>query len=195
VPPEQLRPLNLYGRSKNDFDRWVLEQVAAGTPQPPAWAGLKFFNVYGPREAHKLDMASVVWQAFRQARATGAVRLFRSNDPAFPDGGQKRDFVFVEDCVDHMLWLLEHPQVSGIYNSGTGSARTFHDLAASVFAALGRPQQIVFIDMPAGLSIQYQNFTEARMDKLRAAGWDRPATALEEGVRRTVEGYLAEGHA
>lgn len=187
TPPSELRPLNLYGKSKNDFDIWALEEVERGGPQPPAWAGLKFFNVYGPREAHKGRMASVVWHARRQILETGEVRLFKSNDPAYPDGGQRRDFVFVEDCVGHMLWLWENPQVSGLFNSGTGTARTFEDLARAVFAALDREPKIQFIDMPPELGAQYQNYTQAETGKLREAGCELPATALEEGVRRTLQ--------
>jgi ADP-L-glycero-D-manno-heptose 6-epimerase len=186
TPPEQLRPLNLYGKSKNDFDRWVLDEVARGGAVPTGWAGLKFFNVYGPREAHKQGMASVVWQAHRQILATGEVALFKSNDPAYPDGGQQRDFVYVEDCVDHLLWLAAHPGVRGIFNSGTGTARTFADLARAVFAALGREPRIRFIDMPAALSAQYQNYTQAEMHKLRAAGFAQPPTTLEDGVRQSI---------
>jgi len=186
TPPGKLEPLNLYGKSKNDFDRWVVRQVAQGLPAPPSWAGLKFFNVYGPREGHKGPMASVVWQAHRQVLETGEVRLFKSNDPAYPDGGQKRDFVFVEDCIDQMLWLWDHPQVSGLFNSGTGTARTFEDLARAVFTALDREPRIRFIDMPAELQRQYQNFTQADMTKLRGAGYARPATTLEDGVRQAI---------
>jgi ADP-L-glycero-D-manno-heptose 6-epimerase len=198
TPPEELTPLNLYGKSKNDFDRWLLSEIAAGRPQPPGWAGLKFFNVYGPRERHKVGMASVVWQAYRQIEAGGAdmmgtVKLFRSTDPAYPDGGQRRDFVFVEDCVDHMLWLWRNPAASGIYNSGTGTARTFLDLAKAVFAALGREPRIEFVDMPAGLAKQYQNYTQAAMTKLRGAGFAQPATTLEQGVARYVEFLRAGG--
>jgi len=186
TPPTELRPLNLYGKSKNDFDIWALQEVERGGPQPPAWAGLKFFNVYGPRESHKGKMASVVWHARRQILETGEVRLFKSNDPAYPDGGQRRDFVFVGDCVEHMLWLWEHPEVTGIFNSGTGTSRTFEDLARAVFAALGREPRIRFIDMPPELGRQYQNYTQADMSKLREAGCDVPATSLEEGVRRAL---------
>src|SRR5262249_36303552 len=150
-------------RSKNEFDRWVLDEVARGDAAPPGWAGLKFFNVYGPREAHKHGMASVVWQARRQIVGTGEVALFKSNDPQYPDGGQQRDFVFVEDCLDHLLWLAANPDVRGIFNSGTGQARTFADLARAVFAALGREPRIRFIDMPAALGAQYQNYTQADM--------------------------------
>lgn len=192
TPPEQLTPLNLYGKSKNDFDRWARAELAAGGPSPPGWAGLKFFNVYGPRERHKAGMASVVWQAYRQIQASGRVKLFRSTDPQYPDGGQLRDFVFVEDCVDHMLWLWKNPQASGIYNSGTGRARTFLDLALAVFASLGREPAIDFIDMPATLARQYQNYTQAKMDRLRAAGYAAAPTTLEDGVRRYVQ-FLERG--
>jgi ADP-L-glycero-D-manno-heptose 6-epimerase len=187
TPPEELRPLNLYGKSKNDFDRWVLEEVARDGAVPPGWAGLKFFNVYGPREAHKQGMASVVWQAHRQVLATGEVALFKSNDPEYPDGGQRRDFVFVEDCLDHLLWLAAHPGVRGIFNSGTGTARTFADLARAVFAALGREPKIRYIDMPAELSAQYQNYTQAEMSKLRSAGFTQHPTTLEDGVRQSIQ--------
>jgi ADP-L-glycero-D-manno-heptose 6-epimerase len=186
LPPEKLRPLNLYGKSKNDFDHWVLAQVDGGNPAPPAWAGLKFFNVFGPRERHKGKMASVVWHARRQIEEVGEVSLFKSNDPAIGDGGQRRDFVFVEDCIDHALWLWEHPAVTGIFNSGTGTARSFEDLARAVFSATHREPRIRFIDMPAELSKQYQNFTRADMTKLTDAGYAKPATTLEDGVRQAI---------
>lgn len=192
TPPDRLTPLNLYGKSKNDFDRWALAELAAGGPRPQGWAGLKFFNVYGPREQHKAGMASVVWQAYRQIQASGRVKLFRSTDPQYPDGGQLRDFVFVEDCIDHMLWLGKNPQASGIYNSGTGTARTFLDLSLAVFASLGREPQIDFIDMPSTLARQYQNYTQAKMDRLRAAGYAAGPTPLEAGVRRYVEFFQPE---
>jgi ADP-L-glycero-D-manno-heptose 6-epimerase len=183
TPPDQLQPLNLYGKSKNDFDVWALQQ----THTPPTWAGLKFFNVYGPREAHKQGMASVVYHARRQILETGQVKLFRSNDPAYPDGGQKRDFVFVNDNIDHLLWLWQQPGTGGVFNSGTGQARTFADLVRAVFAALGKDERIEFIDMPASLSAQYQNYTQAEMTKLRSLGYTDPTTTLEEGVKQTVE--------
>ena len=183
TPPDQLRPLNLYGKSKNDFDIWALK----GEHTPPTWAGLKFFNVYGPRESHKGNMASVVYHARKQIMATGGVKLFRSNDPAYPDGGQKRDFVFVNDCIDHLLWLWQQPGVGGVFNSGTAQARTFEDLARAVFLALGKEPNIEFIDMPASLSAQYQNYTQAEMTKLRSLGYTTPATSLEAGVKQTVE--------
>jgi ADP-L-glycero-D-manno-heptose 6-epimerase len=194
TPPERLHPLNLYGKSKNDFDAWALAHVAAGNATPPGWAGLKFFNVYGPRELHKGGMASVVRHAYRQIAETGEMKLFRSTDPAYPDGGQRRDFVFVGDCIDHMLWLWRHPAASGVYNSGTGTARTFSDLVNAVFAALGRQPVVRFIDMPAGLAKQYQNFTEADTTKLRAAGCDHPPTTLEDGVRQTVAWLREQPH-
>lgn len=186
TPPADLAPLNLYGKSKNDFDAWALAEVAAGRPRPPRWAGLKFFNVYGPREQHKGRMASVAWQTYRQVVATGGMRLFRSTDPGYPDGGQLRDFVSVGDCVGHLLWLWRHPHPGGLYNSGTGTARTFLDLATAVFAALGREPAVTFTDMPADLARQYQNYTKAAMGKLRRTGCDVPATSLEEGVRQYV---------
>lgn len=186
TPPHELHPLNLYGKSKNDFDIWALAEVAGGRPAPPKWAGLKFFNVYGPRETHKGRMASVVFQTHKQVKATGEMKLFRSTDPTFTDGGQRRDFVFVGDCVTHMLWLWRNSAPSGIYNSGSGTARTFYDLAKAVFVALGLPPRIGFIDMPTDLAGKYQNFTQAEMPKLRAAGWNDPVTALEAGVRETV---------
>jgi ADP-L-glycero-D-manno-heptose 6-epimerase len=185
ISPRQLRPLNLYGKSKNDFDQWALEEAQAGR-QPPGWAGLKFFNVFGPREQHKGRMASVVRQALGQIKEGGEVKLFKSNHPDFPNGGQQRDFIYVEDCMDHMLWLWRNP-ACGIFNSGTGIARTFLDLALAVFAALGRQPSIRFIDMPGELARQYQNFTRAEMSKLRLAGWTGTPTSLEEGVKRYVE--------
>jgi ADP-L-glycero-D-manno-heptose 6-epimerase len=192
TPPPALVPLNLYGKSKNDFDAWALAEVAAGRPAPPKWGGVKFFNVYGPREPHKGRMASVVYQTWRQVKATGGMKLFRSTDPRFADGGQLRDFVFVGDCVNHLLWLWRNGP-SGLYNSGTGSPRTFLDLATAVFAALGLAPRISFIDMPTDLARQYQNFTRAEMSKLRAVGCEIPATALEDGVRATVRWLEGEG--
>jgi len=186
TPPDCLSPLNLYGKSKNDFDKWALEQVAAGQPAPPRWAGMKFFNVYGPRELHKGSMASVVWQARKQILKTGVMRLFKSNDPTIKDGEQRRDFVFVGDCIDHMLWLWKNPAPNAIYNSGTGTARTFLDLIHAVFKGMGREPRITFIDMPAELSRQYQNYTQADMSKLRQAGFNMPPTPLEAGVATTL---------
>ncbi|MBX7103367.1 MAG: ADP-glyceromanno-heptose 6-epimerase [Gemmataceae bacterium] len=186
--PGDLHPLNLYGRSKNDFDAWVLSEVAGGRHTPPRWAGLKFFNVYGPRETHKGRMASVVWQTFCQIRQTGGMRLFASTDPRIPDGGQQRDFVHVEDCIDHMLWLWKNSP-GGIFNSGTGQARSFFDLASAVFAAMCRKPRIEFIPTPADIAGQYQNFTQADLSKLRATGFPGKATPLEDGIDRTVAAY------
>ena len=163
-----------------------MEQVTGGLPVPPRWAGVKFFNVYGPRETHKERMASMVWHAYRQIMKAGDVALFRSNVPSIADGEQRRDFVFVGDCVDHMLWLAEAPCAAGLYNSGSGQARTFADLVRAVFMALKKEPRIRFIPMPPDLSAQYQNFTQASMNKLRSAGYPRPATALEDGVARSV---------
>ena len=187
TPPWELEPLNLYGKSKNDFDAWALREVEAGRPAPPTWAGVKFFNVYGPRESHKGRMASVVFHAYNQALETGKVRLFKSTRPDLPDGGQMRDFVFVEDCLDHMLLLWRKEGVQGLFNSGTGEARTFNDLAAAVFAALGRDPVIEYFDMPADLAGRYQNFTRAEMEKLRKIGFSAEPVSLEEGVKRYVE--------
>ena len=186
TPPTELTPLNLYGKSKNDFDIWALAEVAAGRPNPPRWAGLKFFNVYGPREPHKGRMASVVYQTWRQVKATGGMALFRSTDPAYEHGGQLRDFVFVGDNVDHLMWLWKHAATNGLYNSGTGTPRTFLDLAKAVFTALGREPNIRFIEMPKDLAGKYQNYTKATMTKIRDAGFDRAPTPLEVGVLETV---------
>ncbi len=188
----RLRPLNLYGWSKLAFDRRVVDLVARGATAPPQWAGLRFFNVYGPNEYHKGRMASVLFHKFREVMAGAPATLFRSDRPDIADGAQARDFVHVDDCVDAILWLLDHPNVSGLFNIGTGTARTFLDLTHALFAALGRPPDIRFVDMPADLRGKYQYFTEARMDRLRQAGWTRPPTPLEEGVRRTVQDFLLQ---
>lgn len=187
--PDRLLPLNPYGRSKNEFDRWALAQEVSGKA-PRLWAGMKFFNVYGPRENHKGSMASVVFKAFHQIRERGYVSLFASNAPHIRDGEQRRDFVFVEDCIDHMLWLWQHSHDNGLYNSGTGNARTFIDLVKAVFAALHRPADIRFIEMPEQVRAQYQNFTEAKMDKLRNSGCDFAFTPLEEGVAAYISAFM-----
>lgn len=182
----RLRPLNPYGESKLRFDRFALAEAARGAA-PPAWSGFKFFNVYGFGERHKGKMSSVVLQAFDQIRARGEVRLFRSHRPDVADGGQRRDFVHVGDVVSVLHFALDRPLRRGIYNLGTGTARSFLDLARATFAALGAPEQIEFVDTPAALRERYQYFTEARMQKLRSAGYDKPFTALEDGVRQYVE--------
>ncbi len=186
----RLRPLNLYGWSKHAFDRRVAQLLARGRPAPPQWAGMKFFNVYGPNEYHKGRMASVVFGKFGQIRRGEPATLFRSDRADVADGAQMRDFVHVDDCVSVALWLLENPQVSGLFNVGSGRARSFLDLARAVFAALGEPERIEFIDMPADLRGRYQYFTEAPLDRLRAAGFSAPTTPLEEGVRRYVRDFL-----
>jgi ADP-L-glycero-D-manno-heptose 6-epimerase len=183
-----LKPLNPYGVSKNDFDKWVLQQ----NDQPPFWYGLKFFNVFGPNEYHKGRMASVVFHSFNQIAGTGMVRLFRSNSPEYEDGQQLRDFIYVKDVADVMYFMMKRQPDSGIYNLGTGKARTFLDLARAVFASMHREEKIEFIDMPEDIRERYQNFTEARMDKLKAAGYDIPFYSLEEAITEYVEGYLTE---
>jgi len=186
----RLRPLNAYGWSKHLIDRRVARAVAEGRPTPPQWAGLKFFNVYGPNEYHKGSMRSVVAQIHPVAAAGGAARLFRSHRDDIPDGGQKRDFVSVDDCVDVMLWLYDTPAVSGLFNLGTGRARSFLDLARAVFAARGEAPRIDWVDTPEAIRATYQYFTEARMDRLRRAGYPGQFTPLEEGVARYVRGHL-----
>lgn len=186
-----LEPLNPYGRSKNKFDLRVAEAVAAGAPRPPQWAGLKFFNVYGPNEYHKEGQTSVVYQIFPRAVRDEAARLFRSHNPAYQDGGQLRDFIWVGDCVAVMLWLLDHPAVSGLFNCGTGKARSFKDLASAVYRALGKEPRIDYVPTPENIRDKYQYFTEARMERLRSAGFDRPFTSLEDGVATYVRDCLS----
>ncbi len=186
----RLKPLNLYGWSKHAADRRLLALAARGE-RPPHWAGLKFFNVYGPNEYHKGDMRSVVHKLFPEVAAGRPAKLFRSYRNDYADGGQMRDFVHVGDCVAVMLWLLEAPSVSGLFNVGSGQARTWVDLATAVFGAVGRAPDITFVDMPEALRDRYQYFTEAPVGRLRAAGYDRPFTALEDGVADYVRGYLA----
>lgn len=182
----QLHPLNPYGWSKQWFDMWVLEQ----TVTPPFWAGLKFFNVYGPNEYHKGRMASVIFHAFNQIQATGGMKLFRSHNPDYADGGQMRDFVYVKDLVSVCMFLREGKAQSGIYNLGSGTARPFIDLAKNTFAALGKEPNITFIDTPEDIRDKYQYFTEANMDKLIAQGYTQPFHTLEEGVKDYVQNYL-----
>jgi ADP-L-glycero-D-manno-heptose 6-epimerase len=183
---EKLRPLNPYGESKNDFDKWVLSQHYS----PPFWAGIKFFNVYGPNEYHKGRMASVIFHAYQQIRKTGMVRLFRSHNPDFKDGEQQRDFIFVKDVIDVLFFLFKRGEQSGLYNLGTGKARTFLDLARATFHALDLPENIFFIDTPADIRDKYQYFTEARMEKLRSAGYDNSFYTLEEGIEEYVLEFL-----
>lgn len=182
----KLVPLNAYGDSKQQFDLWALEEERQGRA-PAHWCGLKFFNVYGYGERHKGPMASVVLQAFDQIRAKGSLRLFRSHREGIADGHQKRDFVFVDDVVDTILALVETPPVRGIFNLGSGQARTFLDLGRATFAAMGVPERIEFVDTPPDIRAHYQYFTEATMGRLRAAGYVRQTTSLEDGVRQYVE--------
>ncbi|MBV8889024.1 MAG: ADP-glyceromanno-heptose 6-epimerase [Alphaproteobacteria bacterium] len=185
----RLEPLNAYGWSKHLVDRRVNDDVAAGRPVPPQWAGLKFFNVYGPNEGEKGDMRSVVSKIIPIALSGGTVTLFKSHHPDYPDGGQLRDFVYVGDCVAVVRWLLQNPEISGLFNVGTGIARSFADLAAGVFAALGRPPRIGFVDTPANLRDKYQYFTQAEIGKLRAAGFRNDFRSLENGIRDYIEQY------
>ena len=187
----KLRPMNPYGWSKHAFDRFVARQVSGNTARPRQWAGLKFFNVFGPNEYHKGSMRSVVHQVHPRIMAGETARLFKSHRPDYPDGGQKRDFIWVGDCIDVMLWLYDHPAVNGLFNCGTGQARSFEDLALAVFAATGKPSKIAYIDMPPEIRPRYQYFTEAKMERLRAAGYAAPFTLLEEGVGRYVRDFLA----
>jgi ADP-L-glycero-D-manno-heptose 6-epimerase len=186
-----LRPLNLYGWTKHAFDLIVARDLLNRRDRPPQWVGLKFFNVYGPNEYHKGGMISVVKVKYDELAAGGAARLFRSDRPGLPDGEQRRDFIWVGDVVDVLLWLLDTPSVCGLFNLGTGRARTYLDLAHAVCDASGAARRVEFIDMPNNLRGQYQSFTEARMERLRAAGYAGHFTPLEEGVRRYVQHFLA----
>lgn len=186
---DRLRPLNLYGWSKHAFDRWALDQARRDS-SPPQWAGLKFFNVYGPNEEHKGDMRSLVSKNTSIIAGEQPVRLFKSYKDGFLDGEQLRDFVYVKDCSAVVLWLLEKRSVSGLFNLGTGNARSFRDLMLAVGAAADKAVNIEFIDMPSSIKDQYQYFTEADMTKLRAAGYDAPFYSLEDGVRDYVRTYL-----
>jgi len=188
---QKLRPLNLYGWTKHAFDLLVARTLVQRHPQPPQWVGLKFFNVYGPNEYHKGRMISVIKVKYDEVVRGGPVKLFKSDQPGLEDGHQARDFIWVGDLVDVMLWLLETPSVSGLFNLGTGRARTYLDLAHAVCDAAGRPRQVEFIDMPDSLRGQYQSFTEASMERLRAAGYSGQFTPLEEGVKRYIQDHLA----
>ena len=192
---EKLQPLNPYGRSKNEVDKWILKQEK----QPPFWAGLKFFNVYGPNEYHKGRMASVIFHSYNQINATGKVKLFRSHRPDFADGQQLRDFIYVKDIASVICFMIErhrdtetprHQVKSGLYNLGTGKARSFYDLAANTFKAMGKDVNIEFINIPEDIRDKYQYFTEANMTKLREAGYDKEFTSLEDGVADYVKNYL-----
>ncbi len=190
IVPE-LKPLNPYGRSKNDFDIWALKQEK----QPYYWAGLKFFNVYGPNEYHKGRMASVILHAFRQISASDKMKLFRSHNPDYKNGEQLRDFVYIKDVVEVCMFLMENrkPENNGLYNLGTGKARTFLDLTRNTFKAMGIQEDISFIDTPEDIRDKYQYYTQADMSKLISIGFDRPFSTLEEGVADYVKNYLMEG--
>lgn len=203
--PYKLNPLNPYGKSKNEFDKWVLKKSQGPVietrhvlslrqkPEPPFWYGLKFFNVYGPNEYHKGRMASVIFHSFNQITSSGKVKLFRSHKPEYKDGGQLRDFVYVKDVVDICYWLMNERPASGLYNLGTGKARTFKDLVTAIFKSLGKEPVIEFIDTPADIRDKYQYFTEADMTKLRNAGYKEEFYSLEEGVETYVKNFLI-GH-
>jgi ADP-L-glycero-D-manno-heptose 6-epimerase len=190
--PGRLVPLNPYGISKNEFDKWALKQ----DKRPPFWAGLKFFNVYGPNEYHKQRMASVVFHAFNQIRQSGQVKLFRSHNPQYRDGEQLRDFIYVHDVARIMFWMMEQldkkPIASGLYNVGTGQARTFRDLVTVLFQAMNLPVNIAYIDTPMDIRKKYQYFTEADMHKLRDAGYSTPFFSLEEGVMDYAQHFLID---
>ncbi len=184
-----LKPLNPYGDSKNDFDIWALKQVK----KPYFWAGLKFFNVYGPNEYHKSRMASVIFHTFNQIKKTGAMKLFKSHNPEFKDGEQMRDFVYIKDVVNVLYFLMHHRKDSGIYNLGTGKARTFLDLATQTFHAMDTPVSISFVPTPEDIREKYQYFTEANMKKLRSIGYSLEFYSLEKGVEDYVKNYLMPG--
>jgi ADP-L-glycero-D-manno-heptose 6-epimerase len=182
----KLKPLNPYGRSKQEFDLWALSQ----DKKPPFWAGLKFFNVYGPNEYHKGRMASVIFHSFNQITATNKVKLFRSHRPDYKDGQQMRDFVYVKDVIDVLFFLMTNKPQSSIYNLGSGKARSFYDLASATFSAMGKEENIEYIDIPEDIRDKYQYFTEAFMNKLKSVGYNRPFYSLEEGVKDYVQNYL-----
>lgn len=183
---EKLKPLNPYGESKNDFDKWVLTQEKT----PPFWVGLKFFNVYGPNEFHKARMASVIFHSYNQIKEKGSMKLFRSHNPKFKDGEQKRDFIYVKDLVNVLFFFMNNQKKSGIYNLGTGTARTFLDLVKATFKAMGVEENIGFIDTPEDIRDKYQYFTEARMTKLKEAGYSIPFSSLEDGITDYVQQFL-----
>lgn len=187
-------PLNAYGWSKHMFDRRIA-RIAHGDDEtgeivPPQWVGLKFFNVYGPNEYHKGEQMSVICKLYPQVEAGAAAKLFKSHNKDYEDGGQLRDFIYVDDCVDVMLWLMDNPKVNGLFNLGTGAARSFKELAEATFAANAKPVKISYIDMPVDLRGKYQYYTQADMDKLRKAGYDKAFTSLEDGVHKYVQHYL-----
>lgn len=190
----KLLPLNAYGWSKHVVDRRIARMRRQGEPLPPQCVGLKFFNVYGPNEYHKGSMMSVVARNFERVLRGEPIRLFRSNRPEYPDGGQLRDFVYVRDCTEVILWLLDNSHISGLFNVGSGAARSWRDLANALFSAMGRQPSIEFVDMPAQLIPNYQYFTEARLERLRAAGYVKSFTTLEAGIADYVRNYLLKSN-
>jgi ADP-L-glycero-D-manno-heptose 6-epimerase len=186
----KLRPMNLYGWSKHLFDLALVDRVSKGQKLPPQWAGLKFFNVFGPNEYHKGEMMSLVAKRFDEAKSGQPVRLFKSHRPGIEDGDQRRDFLYVDDAVAVVRWLMETPKVSGIFNVGTGTARSFKDLISAMFTALGRAPNIQYIAMPETIRDSYQYFTESSVDNLRRAGYNAGFTSVEDGVMRYVDAYL-----
>jgi len=186
----RLRPMNLYGWSKHAFDLVVAERAATGKNLPPQWAGLKFFNVFGPNEYHKGAMASVLSKVFDEAKAGGTVKLFKSHRDGIEDGDQRRDFIYVDDVIAVIRWLMATPSVSGIFNVGSGHARSFRDMIVAMFSALGREPRIDYVDMPVSIRNSYQYFTQSDVTKLRQAGYNAGFTALEEAVARYVTGFL-----
>ena len=187
---QRLRPMNLYGFSKHLFDLQVADRFAKGVRLPPQWVGLKFFNVFGPNEYHKGEMASLIAKRFDEAQAGKAVRLFKSHRASVADGEQKRDFIYVDDAVAVLRWLIDTPSVSGIFNVGTGEARSFRDLITALFHALDRPPKIEYVDIPPSIRDQYQYFTQAEVANLRRAGYNAGFTSLEDGVSRYVKSFL-----
>jgi ADP-L-glycero-D-manno-heptose 6-epimerase len=187
---KKLKPMNLYGWSKHMFDLAVADRAVRKDKMPPQWVGLKFFNVFGANEYHKGEMMSLVAKRFDEAKAGKPIKLFKSHRPGIADGEQKRDFIYVDDAVAVVRWLLDTPRVSGIFNVGTGAARSFRDLIVAMFRALGREPAVEYIDMPAAIRDTYQYFTEAETGNLRRAGYNADFTALEEAVRRYVTSYL-----
>ena len=186
---EKLKPLNPYGQSKNEFDKWVLRQIE----YPAFWAGFKFFNVFGPNEYHKSRMASVVFHAFNQIKETGEMKLFKSHKIEYKDGEQLRDFIYVKDVCDVLFFMMKHKKDSGIYNLGIGKARTFNDLADATFSALNKIRNISFIDTPEDIREKYQYFTQGDMQKLKSIGYKKPFSTLENGVKDYVKSYLIKG--
>ncbi|MDP6704805.1 MAG: ADP-glyceromanno-heptose 6-epimerase [Alphaproteobacteria bacterium] len=188
----RLRPLNAYGWSKHAFDRRIARVVAEGGPRPPQWVGLKFFNVYGPNEYHKGEMRSLIAKRHAEVAAGAPLRLFESDRDDCADGDQKRDFIYVKDCAEVVLWLLDNAGVNGLFNLGSGRAQSWRELAGALFQALGLAERIEFVEMPEELRGRYQYFTQAPMERLRAAGYERPFTPLEAGVADYVRNHLGQ---